>query len=474
MYTLSMNQLGVIGLGTMGAALARNAARNGAEVSVYNRTQGITDEFMKEYGQEGEIKAFKSYKDLVQSLAHPRAILIMVKAGYPVDKVINDVREFLEPGDIIIDGGNSLYSDSERRFEELEKKGLRFIGLGVSGGEEGALNGPSMMAGGDSDSYKELEDLLASMAADDGEGGKCVSFLGEGGAGHFVKMVHNGIEYGVMQIIAECYDVLKRIGGFTNEQLSETFAAWRDSDELNSYLLEITADIFTKKDPEGSEDLIDVIKDSAGQKGTGKWTTQAAHDFGVAIPTINAAVDARIISGSEEERESGKDFPVFLDEQDPIPPPKKLNSILRNAYELSVILTYLQGLSLIKKANEEKEWGIDASEVARIWQGGCIIRSVLLKSLQNSLSSDNEVASAAKEELINRFSGDPQKDWRRIVTYASSRGIPIPAISASLSYWDSLRSDRLPQNLIQAQRDFFGAHGFERVDKEGEGFHGGW
>ena len=458
-------QLAVIGLGTMGANLARNAARNGAKVAVFNRSEEKTDEFMSEYGKEGMIEGYKSYKELVQALTPPRPILIMVKAGEAVDEVIDELREHLSPCDILIDGGNSHPSDTQRRYEHLKKSGLKFIGMGVSGGEEGALNGSSMMVGGDPDAYDEVDELLNRMAADDGLEGKCVSLLGPGGAGHFVKMVHNGIEYGVMQLIAESFDLLKRVGGFSNDQLAETFEAWRDSDELSSFLLEITAEIFSSK-----SDVLDAIKDQAGQKGTGKWTTQSALDYGVAIPTINASVDARIISGSESERKSGQNFPISLDEQDPVPPPMKFRSIVRHAYELSMSLAYMQGILLIKKANEDEKWGIDMGEVVRIWRGGCIIRSSILGRFQNAFGKDEGKVKAGKQAIMERFQGDRQMDWRRTMVFASSRGVPVPAMSASLNYWDALRSENLPQNLIQAQRDFFGNHGFELKDKEGE-FH---
>ena len=490
-------QLGVIGLGTMGANLARNAACNGAAVSVYNRTEKVTDEFMKEFGAEGEFTACMTYKDLVQSMSPTRAILIMVKAGEAVDKVIEELMPLLVKGDIIIDGGNSHYPDTEKRAKVLSGKGIHFLGLGVSGGEEGALNGPSMMVGGEKTAYEVVESLLIKMAAkvedasnvqrqtsDATEFGvdvgrvtldekqlRCVAYLGPEGAGHFVKMVHNGIEYGVMQLIAEAYAILKNIGGFTNAQLADTFEAWNEGDDLQSFLIQITADIFKKK--EGKGELIDLIVDSAGQKGTGKWTTQAAHEFGVAIPTINAAVDARILSGSESERKSGKSFPVSVDEQDPVPPHEKLRSIVRHALELSILCSYMQGFTLIKRANEEKGWGMDLSEVARIWRGGCIIRSVILKRFQNALGKDQSKAKAAKEGIIERFKEERQLDWRRAVTFASSRGVAVPAMSASLSYFDALRAENLPQNLIQAQRDFFGAHTFERTDKKGT-FHEEW
>ena len=466
-----MKQLGVIGLGTMGAGLARNAARRGAEVVVYNRTPARTEEFLREHGKDGSIKGTKTYTEFVQYLCSPRAVLLMVQAGDAVDAVIGELLSLLKKGDILIDGGNSHYRDSERRAAMLEKKGIRFIGLGVSGGEEGALTGPSMMVGGDRSAYRELEPLFQAMAADDGAGGTCVAYLGPGGAGHFVKMVHNGIEYGLMQIIAETYDVLKRMGGFGNDQLAEIFETWNGGEDLESCLVGITAHVLEKK--EGKHAIVDLIRDAAGQKGTGKWTTAAAMDFGVAVPTINAAVDARLVSASAEERSSAKNVPQEIDLQDPVPPPEKLCSVARHALELSTIMTYAQGMLLIGRANEKEGWGMDLSEVARIWRGGCIIRSVFLKRLQAAHVRDVRAAESAKEKILERFAGERQRDWRCIVTYAASRGIPVPAMAASLSYFDALRAESLPQNLIQALRDYFGAHGFERVDREGI-FHGVW
>ena len=463
--------LGVIGLGTMGANLARNAARNGAAVSVYNRTAQVTENFLEEHGAEGEMKGYKSYKEFVQSLEHPRAILLMVKAGEAVDAVLRDLLPLLQKGDIILDGGNSHYPDTQRRTEELAAQGIHFIGMGISGGEEGALQGPSMMPGGNEKAYRTIEPLLAKMAADDGEGGKCIAYVGEGGAGHFVKMVHNGIEYGIMQLIAESAALLKDVGKYTNTQLAETFAAWNTDANLSSFLLEITARIFTKKDAETGGDLIDFIADSAGQKGTGKWTTEAAMTYGVAIPTINAAVDARILSGSAEKRTAHRSLPVALDEQDPVPPPEKLRSIVRNALELAALCTYGQGFDLIEKASAEEGWKIDLGEVARIWRGGCIIRSAFLPLFQAQYGRGDTVA--ATEQLMQRFAGEKQRDWRRTVTIAASRGIPTPALSASLHAYDAYRSARLPQNLIQAQRDYFGAHTYERTDTEGT-FHTEW
>ena len=456
------SQLGIIGLGTMGANLARNAARNGAKIAIYNRTPEKTDAFINEYGDEGEFVACKSIDELVKALEPPRPILIMVKAGKPVDDVINELTSNgLTSNDILIDGGNSHFKDTERRVQELSDVDMRFIGMGVSGGEEGALNGPSMMPGGDSSAIEEIMPLLQLMAADDPDGGKCITFIGPGGAGHFVKMVHNGIEYAIMQLIAESYDILKSEAGKTNAELSEIFSAWNEGDDLNSYLMEITARIFSRDD-----DLVDVIRDSAGQKGTGKWTTEAALDLGVPVPTINAAVDARILSGWADLREKAKRLPETIEQK--YPKPEKLVSRVRIALELSIICAYQQGFTLMERASTEYGWNLKLDEVARIWQGGCIIRSEYLKKVQKTYQDQ----SVNPDELA-RFEGERQLDWRRTIQIAQGRGIPVPAMSSALNYYDAIRRDKLPQNLIQAQRDFFGAHGFERVDQEGV-FHGEW
>ncbi|MBT4120040.1 MAG: NADP-dependent phosphogluconate dehydrogenase [Candidatus Peribacter sp.] len=468
---MSISQLGVIGLGTMGANLARNAARNGAKVAVYNRTTEVMNDFVKDYKKEGMIVPCKTYEELMRSLDTPRAVLLMVKAGPAVDAVIEDLLPHLEEGDIIIDGGNSHYPDSERRVKELKEKGIRFLGMGVSGGEEGALLGPSMMPGGDVTAWEDMKELLEKMAADDGLGGKCVTYIGEGGSGHFVKMVHNGIEYGIMQLIAESYDVLKNIGDYTNAELAETFGHWNKGDDLQSFLIEITAKAFEKKDDQGPGDLIDVIQDQAGQKGTGKWTTISALHYGVAIPTITAAVDARIISGSLDLRESKRPYTPDLEE--PVPNKEKMRIMVRSALHLSTLCSYKQGFQLMKVASEEHNWQLNLSECARIWLGGCIIRSVLLKTFIDALSGDSAKEETASQYFEKQFSGEKQVFWRQIQELSASRGIPIPAISASLSYYDAIRRDRLPQNLIQAQRDFFGAHTFTRTDKEGT-YHAQW
>ena len=471
-YTkLVINQLGVIGLGTMGANLARNAARTGAKVAVFNRTTDVMHDFVKEYGKEGMFVPCKTYEELIRSLDGPRAILLMVKAGPAVDAVIEDLLPHLEKGDIIIDGGNSHYPDTERRVNELQEKGIRFLGMGVSGGEEGALMGPSMMPGGDKSAWKEMQPLLEKMAADDGLGGKCVSYIGEGGSGHFVKMVHNGIEYGIMQLIAESYDVLKNIGDYSNAELAETFEHWNKGEDLQSFLIEITAKVFAKSETQGSGDLIDVIQDQAGQKGTGKWTTISALHYGVAIPTITAAVDARIISGSLDLREAKRPYTPDLEE--PVPNKEKMRIMVRSALHLSTLCAYKQGFKLIEVASDEHQWNLNLAECSRIWLGGCIIRSVLLKVFSDSLSEDKSRQQTATVYFADQFGGEKQVFWRQIQELAGSRGVPIPALAASLSYYDAIRRERLPQNLIQAQRDFFGAHTYQRVDKGGT-FHTEW
>ncbi len=461
-------QLGLIGLGTMGANLARNAARNGARVSVYNRTTEKTDAFMAAHGSEGEFVAAKTIEELVSSMQSPRAIVLMVKAGDAVDEMTAQLLPHLSQGDILIDAGNSYYRDTERRVKELQTKGVRFVGMGVSGGEEGALHGPSMMPGGDREAFAHLEPLLTKMSADDGAGGKCVSYIGDGGAGHFVKTVHNGIEYGVMQLIAEAYDLLKRLGGLTNAELHQTFSTWSKSPELKGFLMEITAQIFVVKDPESGNDLLDMIKDAAAQKGTGKWTTESAFDYGVSVPTITAGVDARILSSAKEFRVTqSKATPLQVDDI-PVDRTELINDV-RNALELSMLNAYAQGLQLLSEASKAEGWNLNISEICRIWRGGCIIRSAMTEWYQKAFAGDREAGLALRE----RFNKERQINWRRTVALGALRGIPLPAMSSALWYYDSYRTERLPQNLIQAQRDFFGAHEFERTDKEGK-FHHHW
>jgi 6-phosphogluconate dehydrogenase len=463
-------QLGVIGLGTMGANIARNAAKNGATVAVYNRTTERTKVFLEEHGSEGKIIGCESLQDLRNALTPARVILLMVKAGDAVDGILDELLLILQDSDIIIDGGNSHFMDTQRREERCRQKGVIFLGMGISGGEEGALHGPSLMPGGSREAVESLLPLLQKMAADDGEKGKCVSYLGPAGAGHFVKMVHNGIEYGLMQIIAESYDVLKTVAAMRPDEFADMYASWNNG-PLKSFLIEITAKIFKTIDPETGGPLIEMIRDSAGQKGTGKWTTEAAMNVSVAIPTITAAVDARMLSRDPAaRRRRNTELPESL--PPPFPEGKPLPELARNAVLLSVITAYLQGFDLLNAASREYQFDLPLSEVARIWRGGCIIRSGLLPVFQQ-LFSENEEAIQARVNLFECFRGEAQEDWRRFVTLALDHGVPVPAISASLAYYDTIRRQKLPQNLVQAQRDFFGAHTYERIDHDGT-FHTEW
>lgn len=463
-------QLGVIGLGTMGANLARNAARNGAEVIVFNRTTSKTDEFMQKHSSEGKFVAAHTIHDFLKAFTGQRAILIMVKAGQPVDDVIAELEPMLSPRDILIDGGNSFYHDSERREKALTAKGFQYLGMGVSGGEEGALWGPSMMPGGSEDAFNALKPLLIKMSATDGTSkGKCVSFIGKGGAGHFVKMVHNGIEYGDMQLIAESYQLLKTACGLSNEQIGQTFTEWNEGKELQSFLIEITATVFKKKDADTGKDLVDMILDKAGQKGTGKWTTQSALDLGVAIPTITAAVDARILSAHKDERVSASSVIGEL----PVKSAKLQPKQIAAALYVSKICSYAQGMAMIAKASKEYGWTIDIAEVCRIWKGGCIIRSTLLKQFEKAFKNNPQLANLLVDESMVKIFTRKHKIWRKVIASGVLAGIPLPAMTASISYFDSYRSANLPQNLTQAQRDFFGAHTYERTDKPGV-FHTQW
>lgn len=465
---------GLIGLAVMGENLALNIERNGFPITVYNRTSAKTDEFMTTRAQGKNVEAAYTLEEFVQSLERPRKILIMVKAGAPVDYVIKDLKPLLEEGDMIIDGGNSLYTDTERRTQELESTGLRYIGMGVSGGEEGALYGPSLMPGGTKEAYDAIEPIVTKIAAqvDDGP---CVTFIGPGGAGHYVKMVHNGIEYGDMQLIAEAYDMLKGALGLNHEQLHEVFAQWDTTEELDSFLIEITANIFKKMDDETGLPLVDVILDAAGQKGTGKWTVETALDLGIAIPTIVAAVNARIMSSIKEERvAASKELtgPSGKYEGDT----KEFINKVRDALYCSKICSYAQGMALIGKASKELfNSQIDLGECARIWKGGCIIRAGFLGKIKKAFDENPNLPNLLLAPEFKQTILDRQDAWREVIMTAAKLGIPVPAFSASLDYFDSYRRDRLPQNLTQSQRDYFGAHTYERTDKpRGEFFHAEW
>lgn len=468
---MPQQQFGLIGLAVMGENLALNVERNGFPIAVYNRTRAKTDAFMAERAQGRQVVAAYTPEELVASLARPRRILIMVKAGAPVDAVIQQLKPMLEPGDVLIDGGNSLYGDTVRRTEELEAVGLRFIGMGVSGGEEGALNGPSLMPGGTEAAYKDLSPILTKMAAqvDDGP---CVTYIGPGGAGHYVKMVHNGIEYGDMQLIAEAYDLLKNVLGLSHTELHEVFSEWNTTDELNSFLVEITAEIFTYIDPGTQQPLVELILDKAGQKGTGRWTVMSALELGVPIPTITAAVNARITSSFKDERVKAAEIltgPTATFSGDK----QAFIGKVRDALYCSKICSYAQGMALMSAASKEFNFNLNLSEISRIWKGGCIIRAGFLDKIKAAFADDPALANLLLAPEFRQTILDRQQAWREVMATAAQLGIPVPAFSASLDYFDSYRRDRLPQNLTQAQRDFFGAHTYERIDKEGT-FHTEW
>jgi len=410
-------------------------------------------------------------EEFVAALERPRKILIMVKAGTPVDAVIEELKPLLDEGDILIDGGNSLFTDTQRRAHDLETAKFTFIGMGVSGGEEGALNGPSLMPGGTESAYRFLEPILTKIAAqvDDGP---CVTYIGPGGAGHYVKMVHNGIEYGDMQLIAEAYDLLKTVAGLDQYQLQEVFTEWNATPELNSYLIEITADIFKVLDPDTKTPLVELITDAAGQKGTGRWTVTDALELGVSIPTIIAAVNARIISSYKSDRvEAAKlltgpstkfegDVKTFIDQ-------------VRDALFCSKMCSYAQGMALLGKASETYNFNLNLGECARIWKGGCIIRAAFLNKIKQAFDENPNLPNLLLAPEFRQTILDKQESWREVVATAAKTGIAVPAFSASLDYFDSYRRDRLPQNLTQAQRDYFGAHTYLRLDKEGV-FHTEW
>ncbi|NUO08818.1 MAG: NADP-dependent phosphogluconate dehydrogenase [Candidatus Brocadia sp.] len=466
------NQFGLIGLAVMGQNLVLNAADHGFRVSVFNRTPEKTEEFMTAEARGKSITATYSLEEFVASLERPRIIQIMVKAGAPVDSVINQIKPLLDKGDIIIDGGNSFFADTERRARELESVNLRFIGMGVSGGEEGARYGPSLMPGGTKEAYAIIESLMTAIAAKaPSDGAPCVTYIGTGGAGHYVKMVHNGIEYGDMQLIAESYALLKAAINPTPEEFHRIFINW-NSGELSSFLIEITADILCKMDDKTGKPLVDIILDKAGQKGTGKWTSQNALDIGAAIPTITAAVDGRILSSMKEERVaaskilSGANGAYSGNRQ-------KLIEAVRAALYASKICSYTQGMALLKKASLEYSYDLNLCEIARIWRAGCIIRARLLDDITHAYQRNPALPNLLMDDEFRQAVQSRQDAWRFAVKTAVELGIPIPAISASLAYFDAYRSERLPANLIQAQRDYFGAHTFERIDQPGI-FHANW
>lgn len=462
---------GLTGLAVMGQNLARNVAHKGFPIAVHNRTTEKTDKFMEQHGGEGQIVGSKSVQEFVQSLQTPRAIMIMVKAGQPVDDVIDELKPLLDKGDLLIDGGNSLFTDTQRRVESLEAEGFKFLGVGVSGGEEGALNGPSIMPGGSEDAYKIVEPIFTKIAAQV-DGTPCCTFIGTGGAGHYVKMVHNGIEYADMQLIAEAYDLLKSGLGLSNDELHDVFTQWNKGD-LDSFLIEITAEIFARKDDQGDGFLVDKVLDKAAQKGTGKWTVQSALDLGTPITGITEAVFARTLSAFKDQRvQASKVLPGPTNERVSIDREQFIGDV-KNALYASKIVAYAQGFEQILAAAKEFGWHLHPGEIATIWRGGCIIRARFLDRIKEAFDQQPDLANLLLAPYFTNAVKDAQDGWRRVVGEAARIGVPVPAFSSSLAYYDGYRRERLPANLIQAQRDLFGAHTYERVDKEGT-FHSQW
>ncbi|MET0090227.1 MAG: NADP-dependent phosphogluconate dehydrogenase [Candidatus Thiodiazotropha sp.] len=462
--------IGLIGLGVMGRNLALNMEEKGFPVAVWNRRSEVTEAFLAEHAG----KRFGGAAELAEFIAlleRPRRVLLMIKAGSPVDQVLEQLQPLLEPGDIVMDGGNSWFEDTQRRERRLRDQGLHYVGVGISGGEEGARHGPSMMPGGSPESYAEIRSVFEAITAQT-DAGACVTHVGPDGAGHFVKMVHNGIEYADMQLLAEVYDVMRRGLGMDEPAMAEVFDTWNQG-PMESFLVELSAQVMKVIDRETGTPLVAQVMDKAGQKGTGRWTVQAALEQGVAVPGISAAVDARVLSSLKQERvaasaQLGGDSPGLASD------PDSLIADLHGAIYASRITAYAQGMALIRSASERYGWSVDLGEMARIWKGGCIIRARLLDTIREAYAGEEPANLMMSSAISGQLMG-LQGAWRRVIQASVSAGIPLPVMSACLNYFDSYRTQRLPQNLIQAQRDAFGAHTYERVDHPERGFvHSDW
>jgi 6-phosphogluconate dehydrogenase len=465
--------IGLIGLAVMGENLVLNMEDHGFSVAVFNRTTSKVDNFIEGRAKGKSIKGCYSIEELVQNLKRPRKVMLLVKAGAPVDEFIEMIMPYLDKGDIIIDGGNSHFPDSIRRTKYVEEKGFLFIGTGVSGGEEGALRGPSIMPGGSKDAWPHVEPIFKAIAAKVADGSPCCEWVGPDGAGHFVKMVHNGIEYGDMQMICESYWIMKNVLGMTTEEMEPVFTEWNEG-ELDSYLIEITRDIMGKKDDETGQPMLDVILDTAGQKGTGKWTSQAALDLGIPAQTVAEAVFARAMSAIKEERvEASKSLsgpqPTFSGDK------KEFVSKIQRALYASKICSYAQGYQLMREASAEYNWDLKFGDIALMWREGCIIRAQFLGRIKEAFDKNPNLQNLLLDDYFKKVIEENQAAWREVVAAAVTYGIPVPAFSSALAYYDGYRSPVLPANLLQAQRDYFGAHTYERVDKpRGEFFHTNW
>ncbi|MCP3031307.1 NADP-dependent phosphogluconate dehydrogenase [Halobacillus sp. A1] len=464
-------EIGVIGLAVMGKNLALNIESRGYSVSVYNRTKEKTNDFLNNEAEGKNFNGTSSIEEFVKSLEKPRKILLMVKAGPATDATIESLLPHLDHGDILIDGGNTFYQDTIRRNKELEESGIHFIGTGVSGGEEGALTGPSIMPGGQKEAYEHVRPILEAIAARV-EDVPCTTYIGPNGAGHYVKMVHNGIEYGDMQLISEAYFILKNVVGLTAQELHEVFSEWNNG-ELDSYLIEITADIFTKIDEETGKPLVDVILDTAGQKGTGKWTSISSLELGVPLPVITESVFSRFLSAMKEERVkaskilSGPDVKPFTGDK------AEVIESVRKALYFSKIVSYAQGFAQMRSASEENEWNLQYGDIAMIFRGGCIIRAQFLQKIKEAYDREADLDNLLLDPYFSNIAENYQSSLREVLSLAIDRGIPVPAFSSAIAYYDSYRTETLPANLLQAQRDYFGAHTYQRIDKDGI-FHTEW
>jgi 6-phosphogluconate dehydrogenase len=463
--------IALIGLAVMGQNIVMNMNDHGFTVAVYNRTTSVTDEFLATTAKGSKVIGTHTLEELVGALKKPRRVFILVKAGAAVDAVIDQLTPLLEKGDIVIDGGNSHFPDSERRFNKLKEKGIRFIGTGVSGGEEGARRGPSIMPGGDKEAWPHVKDIFQGIAAKvDGE--PCCDWVGSGGSGHYVKMVHNGIEYGDMQLIAESYHLMKESLGLNAEELKAVFDQWNRG-VLDSYLIEITRDIFGVKDEDGAP-LVDKILDAAGQKGTGKWTTDSALDLGMPVTLIGEATFARALSSLKDERKRASErlsgpTASFSGEK------KAFIADVERALYASKIVSYAQGYMLLRDASNEYKWDLSFGSIALMWRGGCIIRSRFLGDIKKAFDKNPKLENLLLDDFFRTAIKESQDGWRRTIAHAATNGIPTPAMSSALAFFDGYRRERLPANLVQAQRDYFGAHTYERVDKaRGEFFHTNW
>jgi 6-phosphogluconate dehydrogenase len=464
------SQIGVTGLAVMGANLARNIASRDVPVAVHNRSAKRTREFMEQYADEGRFAPAESLEEFVSSLDKPRRIIVMVKAGAPVDGVIEDLTPLLDEGDIVIDGGNSRFLDTRRRTEECRERGLRFIGTGVSGGEEGALHGPSIMPGGERDAYGEIEEVFTTIAAQV-DGTPCCAYIGPDGAGHYVKMVHNGIEYADMQLITEAYDLLRHGAGMSVGELSDVFREWNEGD-LDSFLIDITAKVLAKEDADTGKPLIDVIVDQAEQKGTGRWTAQDALEQGVPLTAITEAVFARGLSALRDERAAASKVLAGPNAGSNGGSDDLVDDV-RQALYASKVVAYAQGFEQMTAASQTYEWNLDMGSLATIWRGGCIIQARFLDRIKEAYENEEAAANLLVMPYFRDAVADAQDAWRRVISRSVELGIPVPAFSSSLAYYDGYRRERGPANLIQGLRDYFGAHTYRRVDREGS-FHTRW